>query len=705
MKNKLQTLQQRLSSGLINRDDEIKLALLTLIAGENLLLVGPPGTAKSMIARRMAKALAPQTSENNTTDYFEYLLTKFSTPEEIFGPLSISELKQDRFVRNTAHYLPTARVAFLDEIFKASSSILNALLTILNERKYHNGTATQDIPLQMLIAASNELPTGQEELSALYDRFLVRKMVDYLDDTAALFALPIAQEILPENQLTKAELDDIRQKAVAVEFPDEIRQVILAIWREHKELFKEDTDEFLSDRKLVKVLHLLRISAATNEREAVDLSDVMLLKDCLWNGYDDDKIQKIRNLIVKELKKADKLIKLEQKQHNNRHQPTSTNTKPQSDTQTQKQSTQPSKIKGYQGSGAKEDPILISNVSELFGLQRPDVGQQDYYFKQTADIDCSEIDAESWAKIDFKGHYDGQGFFIKHKTYITPFNYITLFNIVKEAKIYNMVLKNMGIADIIASSQVISCSTNATMFYYIKEKCEMFDITARQLAGDISDSQFKYVKVDSIAHTASDSDFQYCQTGYSFFKRSENIFWWSKIGEAKNITVENCIIAHCNIDDETHYGIAMELDKSTIKNCLITTVSSRKTPSDFYAFANSAKSTTIENCMIGHIDKSFTFKDFILNSNNSSNITINNTYYLDKNRPQTNELKLKCQPISEVLFNQYHFEHTLGWDFENVWEWDMTNNEPKLRDNIASDAQNSTFNSQLAEQLKNNIWL
>ena len=142
MKAKLIALQNQLAHGLINRQDAIKSALLTLIAGENIVLVGPPGTGKSMIARRMSQALAP--SDNH--DYFEYLLTKFSTPEEIFGPLSISELKQDRFVRNTDGYLPTSNVVFLDEIFKASSSILNALLTVLNERKYHNGTHTQDSP-------------------------------------------------------------------------------------------------------------------------------------------------------------------------------------------------------------------------------------------------------------------------------------------------------------------------------------------------------------------------------------------------------------------------------------------------------------------------------------------------------------------------------------------------------------------------------
>lgn len=155
MKHKIESLLQQLNHGLVEREHTLKAALLTVLAGENLVLIGPPGTGKSLIARRIADCFAGDSKNgsgdsndnNDNNDYFEYLLTKFSTPEEIFGPLSISALKADRFQRNTAGYLPAVTTAFLDEIFKASSSILNALLTILNERIYHNGAQRQACPI------------------------------------------------------------------------------------------------------------------------------------------------------------------------------------------------------------------------------------------------------------------------------------------------------------------------------------------------------------------------------------------------------------------------------------------------------------------------------------------------------------------------------------------------------------------------------
>src|SRR5690606_19428219 len=151
---KLRALRDTLLGGLVERDDAVRLGLLAALAGEHLLLLGPPGTAKSMIARRLHLAFDGST-------YFERLLTRFTVPEELFGPLSIKGLEEDRYERLTEAYLPKASIAFLDEIFKANSAILNALLTLLNEREFDNGVKREATPLIAVIGASNELPEGE----------------------------------------------------------------------------------------------------------------------------------------------------------------------------------------------------------------------------------------------------------------------------------------------------------------------------------------------------------------------------------------------------------------------------------------------------------------------------------------------------------------------------------------------------------------
>ena len=299
MREKLEKIIDELNISLVERESHTKLALLTALAGENLILVGPPGTAKSEISRRVAQVF--------DTKYFEYLLTKFTTPEELFGPVSIKELEKDNFRRKTEGYLSDANIIFLDEIFKSNSSILNSLLTILNEKIFHNGNLKEETDIYSIISASNELPTDQGELMALYDRFLLRVVVDYVKDPAKLIIMEDNYKgISPELKLGEDTLKKIAAEKKSIELPKHIVEIILNLKARLDERFKDEIksqiNEKISDRKLVKSIGLLKTSAYTNGRSHVNITDTLLLLNCYWNRMEN------RDIIKKSL--FEEIVKL-----------------------------------------------------------------------------------------------------------------------------------------------------------------------------------------------------------------------------------------------------------------------------------------------------------------------------------------------------------------------------------------------------------
>lgn len=300
LREKIEKNLEILNNGLVGKEKVMKLGLLSILSGENMILVGPPGTAKSEISRRLREILADSGSET----YFEYLFTKFTTPEEIFGPLSIKQLQNDKFERNTEGYMPSSRIVFLDEIFKANSSILNTLLTILNERVFHNGLKREKTPLISLIGASNELPFENDELTALYDRFLIRAVVGYVSDEEIEELLDIKEtemEIPAEIKFTESDLNEIRNESEKVRVTSGIKRTVMQIRQDYNKIFAEDNHEIISDRKLVKMVKLLKISAYLNGRDKVDFSDLMLLTNCLWNNPEN--IEKVTKLVLEAVKR------------------------------------------------------------------------------------------------------------------------------------------------------------------------------------------------------------------------------------------------------------------------------------------------------------------------------------------------------------------------------------------------------------------
>src|SRR3984957_18969475 len=169
---RLALLAKNLEGRFLGKDEVIRLLLIATIAGEHAVLIGPPGTAKSALLRTFARLLSAR--------YFEYLLTRFTEPNEIFGPVDIAAFREGRYERRTEGMLPDSEIVFLDEVFKSNSAILNALLTLLNERRYTSGGHVMRCPLLSAFGASNEVPSD-ETLTAIYDRFILRIRNDNLD--------------------------------------------------------------------------------------------------------------------------------------------------------------------------------------------------------------------------------------------------------------------------------------------------------------------------------------------------------------------------------------------------------------------------------------------------------------------------------------------------------------------------------------------
>ena len=294
LRGRLNRFRKSLGRFFVEKQELIDLMLVAAVAQEPLLLVGPPGTAKSDLVLKFKDALG--LAEN---DYFEYMLTRFTEPSEIIGPIDISQLREGRYIRREQGKLPTARLAFLDEIFKSNSAILNILLTIINERKFYQDGVPQPVRLRILFAAANEVPE-QSELAALKDRFCLKaesrsvqeqrftELIDVglqsevyktlnqkpwmeghcsLDDV--LKANRYLTHAFARRRAGRGEEQNDRQIFFPAEVFDEFQRLVKVLVREHK--------IFISDRKLVKLYKLFRVRAWLFSGGTVSRDDLRLL--------------------------------------------------------------------------------------------------------------------------------------------------------------------------------------------------------------------------------------------------------------------------------------------------------------------------------------------------------------------------------------------------------------------------------------------
>ena len=314
--DRIAALKNALSEGLYEKDAALRLALLAAIAGESIFFLGAPGCAKSMLARRIAKAF--KADGDGSVQYFETLLNQFSTPEDVFGNISLKALNgeledgKEEYRRLTENMLPESDIAFLDEIWKASPAILNTLLTIINERKFHNGSKVQDVPLKALLAASNELPAKNRGLEALYDRFILRLPIGFIQNEDSFFDMvegsssefELSDEI-KKLQISNEDLESWKIQIDAVQLSEEARAVISAIRKEltaqNETLSEEEKaagESFaIGDRRWKKIVRILKTSAFLNDRTEVDLMDCQLIEYCIWSTEKQQK--KAREIVEK----------------------------------------------------------------------------------------------------------------------------------------------------------------------------------------------------------------------------------------------------------------------------------------------------------------------------------------------------------------------------------------------------------------------
>jgi len=295
---KLRELLAELEKPFIGRSEEARLLVLSLVSGEHVLLIGEPGTAKSALARRLADLVKAR--------FFKYLLTRFTEPDELFGPLDINALREGRYVRVTRGKLPEADIAFIDEIFNANSAVLNMLLTLMNERIVYDGYSEIRIPLLTLISASNNVP-DEPELQAIYDRFLIRHFLKpvsedlwgKLIDASWLIEQGVYQDVKPVVTIEEVKATSSLVFKVDV---GGVKEKLLKLYA-----VLEDQGVHLTDRRKGKALKVIAANALLDGRMKAVEEDLFMLKYIA--PRDREEAEKVYSILLDEVEAREKHLR------------------------------------------------------------------------------------------------------------------------------------------------------------------------------------------------------------------------------------------------------------------------------------------------------------------------------------------------------------------------------------------------------------
>jgi len=278
------SLEKKLQSKFIKRENEIRGLSLAALSRTHILLLGPPGTAKTNMVSEWSKGMS--------LSFFRRLIGQYTTPDEIFGPVDITALKNGEYRRILRNKAADSEVIFLDEVFKAGPAILNTMLGLMEEREFDNDGKVVQTPLVTLIGASNEIPNSEDNLSAFYDRFLIRYVTKYVEDDTDFVSMLKGSTTTIDSMLTGADLALAQVEVDNMPMSKDAYESVKVVW----ETLREDEGIFPSDRRFVQLLKVMAADSWLNNYSEIKPESILVGQHILWTKPEE--INKVRQIVI-----------------------------------------------------------------------------------------------------------------------------------------------------------------------------------------------------------------------------------------------------------------------------------------------------------------------------------------------------------------------------------------------------------------------